>query len=147
MALPHADVRSDFHCVTRWSTFDNRWEGIPVREILKRVRPRPDATHVMVLGHVGETRYGYTTNLPLADLDRADNLFAFRRNGVDLEPDHGWPLRLDRAAPVRVEELQVGTRAHLHGSRQGRLLGAPRLPHVRRPVPRAAVLGVAADLC
>lgn len=94
MALPHAEVVSDFHCVTRWSTFDNRWEGIPVREVLARIRPRPEATHVMVLGHVGETRYGYTTNLPLADLDRAENLFAFRRNGVDLEPDHGWPLRL-----------------------------------------------------
>jgi DMSO/TMAO reductase YedYZ molybdopterin-dependent catalytic subunit len=94
MALPRTEVLSDFHCVTRWSTFDNRWEGIPVREILARVRPRPEASHVMVLGHAGETRYGYSTNLPLADLDRPDTVFAFRNNGRDLEPDHGWPLRL-----------------------------------------------------
>jgi DMSO/TMAO reductase YedYZ molybdopterin-dependent catalytic subunit len=93
-ALPRVEVVSDFHCVTRWSTFDNRWEGVPFREILSRVRPRPEASHVMVLGHVGETRYGYTTNLPLADLDRADVLLADRRNGQDLDPDHGWPLRL-----------------------------------------------------
>jgi DMSO/TMAO reductase YedYZ molybdopterin-dependent catalytic subunit len=94
MALPQIEVVADFHCVTRWSAFDNRWQGVPFRAILERVRPLPEASHVMVLGHVGETRYGYTTNLPLADLDRPEVLFAFRRNGVDLEPDHGWPLRL-----------------------------------------------------
>jgi DMSO/TMAO reductase YedYZ molybdopterin-dependent catalytic subunit len=94
MALPRTEVASDFHCVTRWSTFENRWEGVAFREILSRVRPRPEASHVMVLGHAGETRYGYSTNVPLADLDRPDVLFASRNNGRDLEPDHGWPLRL-----------------------------------------------------
>jgi DMSO/TMAO reductase YedYZ molybdopterin-dependent catalytic subunit len=36
----------------------------------------------------------YTTNLPLADLDRPENLLAFRHDGADLTPEHGWPLRL-----------------------------------------------------
>ena len=94
MALPQVEVVSDFHCVTRWSTFDNRWEGVAFCEILSRVRPRPEASHVMVLGHAGETRYGYSTNLPLADLDRPEVLLACRNDGRDLEPDHGWPLRL-----------------------------------------------------
>ena len=31
-ALPSREVVSDFHCVTRWSTFDNRWEGVAFRE-------------------------------------------------------------------------------------------------------------------
>ncbi|MGE0453183.1 MAG: sulfite oxidase-like oxidoreductase [Vicinamibacteria bacterium] len=92
--LPRTQVTSDFHCVTRWSSFDNRWEGVAFREILARVRPKPAATHVMVLAHAGETRYGYTTNLPLADLDRPDVLFAERRDGADLSPEHGGPLRL-----------------------------------------------------
>jgi len=94
MALPRVEGASDFHCVTRWSTFDNRWEGVPFREILSRVGPKPEATHVMVLGHAGQTRYGYSTNVPLADLLRPDVLFACRNNGEDLTPDHGWPLRL-----------------------------------------------------
>jgi DMSO/TMAO reductase YedYZ molybdopterin-dependent catalytic subunit len=93
-ALPRREVVSDFHCVTRWSTFDNRWEGVPFSEILRRVRPRPEARFVMLLGSVGETRYGYQTNLPLADLDRDDVLFADRRNGADIPLDHGFPLRL-----------------------------------------------------
>jgi DMSO/TMAO reductase YedYZ molybdopterin-dependent catalytic subunit len=32
-ALPEAEVPSDFHCVTRWSTFDNVWQGVPFREV------------------------------------------------------------------------------------------------------------------
>jgi DMSO/TMAO reductase YedYZ molybdopterin-dependent catalytic subunit len=92
--LPRLQVTSDFHCVTRWSRFDNRWEGVAFREILTRVRPKPEARYVMVLGHVGETRYGYQTNVPLADLDRPDVLFATHHDGAPLEPDHGYPLRL-----------------------------------------------------
>jgi DMSO/TMAO reductase YedYZ molybdopterin-dependent catalytic subunit len=94
MALPQIELLSDFHCVTRWSTFDNRWHGVPFREILSRVRPKPEATHVMVLGHVGDRRYGYGTNVPLADLDRPDVVFANRHNDAELTPEHGWPLRL-----------------------------------------------------
>jgi DMSO/TMAO reductase YedYZ molybdopterin-dependent catalytic subunit len=93
-ALPRTLVTADFHCVTRWSRFDNRWEGVAFREILHRVRPRTSATHVMILGHRGDVRYGYSTNLPLADVDRADVLLADRNEGEDLSPDHGWPLRL-----------------------------------------------------
>lgn len=92
--LPRAEVASDFHCVTRWSTFDNLWEGVLARELLARSRPRPEATHVMLLGSAQGRRYGYTANLPLADLDRPDVLFAFRRNGEDIPPEHGGPLRL-----------------------------------------------------
>lgn len=94
MALPQIELLSDFHCVTRWSTFDNRWQGVPFREILSRVRPKPEATHVMVLGHVGDRRYGYGSNVPLTDLDRPDVAFANRHNDADLTPEHGWPLRL-----------------------------------------------------
>ena len=93
-ALPRREVVSDFHCVTRWSTFDNRWEGVAIREILSRAVPRPAARYVMAVGHVGETRYGYSTNIPLADIDREDVLLAMRRNGEDLDPEHGGPLRL-----------------------------------------------------
>jgi len=36
----------------------------------------------------------FTTNLPLADLDRPENLLAWKHDGEDLSPEHGWPLRL-----------------------------------------------------
>jgi DMSO/TMAO reductase YedYZ molybdopterin-dependent catalytic subunit len=92
--LPRREVRSDFHCVTRWSTFDNVWEGVGFREVLERARPRAGARFVMVLGHRGENPHGYSTDVPLADLDREDVLFALRNRGTDLAPEHGGPLRL-----------------------------------------------------
>ena len=94
IALPRREVTTDFHCVTRWSTFDNRWEGVPIREILARAVPRPEVRYVMAVGHVGERRYGYSTNIPLADLDREDVLLAMRHDGKDLDREHGGPLRL-----------------------------------------------------
>ena len=37
-ALPKIQRDSDFHCVTRWSRFDNHWDGVAFRELLARVR-------------------------------------------------------------------------------------------------------------
>ena len=94
LALPRTEAVTDFHCVTKWSTFDNRWEGVAIREILSRAKPKPEARYVMAVGHVNEKRYGYSTNIPLPDLDRGDVLLAMRRNGEDIDADHGGPLRL-----------------------------------------------------
>src|SRR5436309_4932177 len=47
-SLPRVTVHADMHCVTRWSKLDNVWEGVPTRELLNHVTPKPTATHVMV---------------------------------------------------------------------------------------------------
>jgi DMSO/TMAO reductase YedYZ molybdopterin-dependent catalytic subunit len=88
-ALPRVQVFADMHCVTKWSKLGNTWEGVSTREVLAKVKPKPEATHVMVW-----CAYGFTTNLSLDDFLGEDCLFAWKHNGVDLEPDHGWPLRL-----------------------------------------------------
>jgi DMSO/TMAO reductase YedYZ molybdopterin-dependent catalytic subunit len=89
LALPRVRVQADMHCVTRWSKLDNLWEGVSTREILSRVQVLPNARFVMV-----HCEYGFSTNLPLADFLGDDCLFAWKHNGQDLEPDHGYPLRL-----------------------------------------------------
>jgi len=89
LALPRIEVTTDIHCVTHWSRFDNRWEGVPVKEILRLVNPRPEAAAVMA--HTAE---GYTTNVPLADLQDEDVLLAVRHDGEDLASEHGGPCRL-----------------------------------------------------
>ncbi len=88
-ALPRTSITRDVHCVTTWSRFDNTFEGVPFREVLKLVKLKPDASHVMV-----HAEFGFTTNLPLEDLDRDDVLFADTHDGKPLTPEHGWPLRL-----------------------------------------------------
>lgn len=87
--LPRAHTTSDFHCVTRWSRFDNQWDGVALREILSLSQPLSNANYVLV-----HAEQGYTANLPLADLDRADVLLATHHDGESLTPDHGYPLRL-----------------------------------------------------
>ena len=87
--LSHVQRVSDFHCVTRWSRFDNRWDGVLVREILARAKPLSDASHVLV-----HAEQGYTANVPLSDLDRDGVLLATHHDGEPLTPDHGYPVRL-----------------------------------------------------
>src|ERR1700676_1132765 len=46
--LPQMEETTDFHCVTRWSRFDNRWQGVAATEVLKLAKVKPAARHVMV---------------------------------------------------------------------------------------------------
>jgi DMSO/TMAO reductase YedYZ molybdopterin-dependent catalytic subunit len=89
VALPRVRVLGDMHCVTRWSKLENTWEGVSTREVMAKVKVLPQARFVMV-----HSEHGFTTNLPLDDFLGEDCLFAWKHNGHDLEPDHGWPLRL-----------------------------------------------------
>ncbi len=89
LALPQSTIRSDIHCVTHWSKFDNDWTGVRFTDLMQHVKPKPEAKHVMVHGFGG-----YTTNVPLAELMDDDVLFAHQHNGEPLAKEHGWPLRL-----------------------------------------------------
>ena len=88
-ALPKVKRHSDFHCVTRWSRFDNDWEGVAFREVLERVKLKAGARYVLV-----HAEQGFTANVPLADLDREEVLLATHHDGQPLSPEHGYPLRL-----------------------------------------------------
>ena len=88
-ALPQATMVADAHCVTGWSKLDNEWRGVSFRELMRRVRPKPEARHVMV-----HCYGGYTTNIPLDDLTHDGVLLAHTHNGDALAREHGGPLRL-----------------------------------------------------
>jgi len=87
--LPRFHSHSDFHCVTRWSRFDNDWDGVCFLEMMKLAQPNPEAKFVLV-----HAEQGYTANVPLVDLDRDDVLLATHHDGQPLSADHGYPLRL-----------------------------------------------------
>ena len=87
--LPMIEVTVDMHCVTRWSRFDVRWEGVPFSEVMKLVALKPEAKFAMALAE-----NGYTTNIPLPDLMRPTTLFALKENGEPLPAEHGYPVRL-----------------------------------------------------
>jgi DMSO/TMAO reductase YedYZ molybdopterin-dependent catalytic subunit len=87
--LPRITTTSDFHCVTRWSRFDNHWQGVGFQEIIKLAEPLTEAQYVLV-----QAEGGYTANVSLVDLDRDNVLLAMHHDGKPLEPEHGYPLRL-----------------------------------------------------
>ena len=89
LAFPRRETMCDMHCVTRWSRYDNLFEGVPVQALLQRAGVEAHAAYALV-----HAEQGFTTNLPLADLDRPENLLALRHNGEPLTPEHGGPVRL-----------------------------------------------------
>jgi DMSO/TMAO reductase YedYZ molybdopterin-dependent catalytic subunit len=89
MAQPQVTRVTDFHCVTTWSTFDNRWEGVLFRHLLDVVRPKPEVEHVLFRSYDG-----YSTNVPLSELSHDDVLIAHRWNGQPLTREHGGPARM-----------------------------------------------------
>lgn len=87
--LPHVEVQSDIHCVTRWSRLDNLWEGVAFRTIADLAGPTADARFV-----IARCLVPYTVNLPIEACLEDDVLFAHTHDGTPLLPQHGWPLRL-----------------------------------------------------
>ena len=89
LSLPRVEVRNDIHCVTRWSKFDNLWQGVAVKDVLREAGVRPEARYA-----IAHAEQGFTANLPLGELLKDDVLLALKHGGEDLTPEHGWPLRL-----------------------------------------------------
>ncbi|HSE08239.1 MAG TPA: sulfite oxidase-like oxidoreductase [Nocardioidaceae bacterium] len=87
MALPAESVRTDIHCVTRWSKLDTEWRGVSLDTLLEDVETAADYALVHSYG-------GYTTNLPLQDLLDGQAWVAFEYAGDELAPEHGGPARL-----------------------------------------------------
>jgi DMSO/TMAO reductase YedYZ molybdopterin-dependent catalytic subunit len=99
MDLPKTISTIDMHCVTTWSKFGMAFEGITLRELVNKVRLRPDVHYVKIFGYYNGDPFGYSANLPLKDLMGDDSLFVYRYKDVNQEqwseitPKHGYPLR------------------------------------------------------
>jgi DMSO/TMAO reductase YedYZ molybdopterin-dependent catalytic subunit len=86
-ALPREPVTVDLHCVTTWSKFDARWEGVAVDTLLQDVET---SSPFVLAGCDG----GYTTNVPLEDLTDGRAWVVDTYAGEPLAPEHGGPARL-----------------------------------------------------
>jgi DMSO/TMAO reductase YedYZ molybdopterin-dependent catalytic subunit len=90
-SLPRLTITTDIHCVTKWSKFGTRWEGVSVDTLLTEgakygVVP---AAYAMAVSDGG-----YTTNVPLVDLTEGKAMVAYTFEGAPLPPEHGGPARL-----------------------------------------------------
>lgn len=80
----------DIHCVTSWTRFGSRFVGLPLRELLMKANPSPEARFVSFEAYSDRDHH---TSLP-----------------VDLAMEHSWvvhsfddePLTAEHGGPVRV---------------------------------------------
>ena len=133
-ALPSEEITKDIHCVTKWSKLDTHWQGVSVETLLDGVETSAEFVVAFSDG-------GYTTNLPLEDLTRRQGVgrFRLRRRAARARARRAGAAA--GAAPVLLEEREVGARAAAARGRRAGLLGGLRLPQLRRSMARAAVRG------
>ncbi len=88
-ALPTVTITTDIHCVTRWSKFDTQWQGVQFKEFLKHIPAlKPSAKFVMF-----HCEQNYTANVPLEIMLEDEAMLAYKFDGEELSPEHGFPLR------------------------------------------------------
>lgn len=89
-ALPHEDITTDIHCVTKWSKFDTKWRGVSLDVIIEKAGvDLSRATHL-----IAHSEDGYTTNLPIEDVTSGKAWVVDQYDGEAIEPEHGGPVRL-----------------------------------------------------
>ncbi|MHA7966312.1 molybdopterin-dependent oxidoreductase [Paenibacillus sp. CAU 1782] len=81
---------SDFHCVTGWSVYNNTWEGIKLKELLKSAGVLSKAKTVKF--YSGDGVYSDTLTLEQADMD--DVMVAVMHDGQSIPSDLGGPVKL-----------------------------------------------------
>ena len=89
MALPRTVWQGDIHCVTTWSKFDTRWEGVTIDDLLADAGLAAPTPWLLAL-----SLDDYDTNVPVADLLSGRAMVATHYEGEPLAPEHGGPARL-----------------------------------------------------
>jgi DMSO/TMAO reductase YedYZ molybdopterin-dependent catalytic subunit len=89
MQQPRSVARTDIHCVTSWSRYDNEWEGISTLDLIDAVQPHGNAQFVVLHSYDG-----YTTNLTIEDFMTEGAMLVYAWNGAPLTASHGGPARL-----------------------------------------------------
>jgi len=89
--LPKETPTDYIHCVTKWSKFDTKWEGVSVDTLLDAAFKGGVHAGSFVVAFCDG---GYTTNLPADDVTGGKALVAYGYDGAPLPPEHGGPARL-----------------------------------------------------
>ena len=88
-ALSQTTIKTDIHCVTKWSKLDTKWQGVTFDDLLKAAGVADPAPYIMAY-----CDGGYTTNVPVQDLVDGKGMIATRYDDLPIPPAHGGPARL-----------------------------------------------------
>lgn len=92
LAMPQHVARLPIACVEGWSTGDQIWSGVRLRDLARLIgMARPAAVQVQSLQRGGSFA---ATTLRRNQIRAGDSLLALRVNGAALSLDHGYPARV-----------------------------------------------------
>ena len=93
LALPRIENHLTLECIS--NPLDGKfignaqWAGTALRPLIERAQPSADAAHAVF--HAAD---GFTTGHPIARVWNEENFLAYKMNGEDLPPNHGYPVRI-----------------------------------------------------
>ncbi len=130
--VQRVDQISDFHCVTTWSSLDNRWGGYRFTDVYEQIL-RPVCLPVETAQHIlFRCLDGYRTTMLLSDLLVDDVILADSLDGESLGSAHGTPLRLVAPKhygyknPKHIKCIEFRVEPPQHGTLLSRLIDHPR---------------------
>ncbi len=108
--MPSRSVVAYLECAGNWRSFFARvlgetasggpwgtggvgcatWTGVPLGDVMERAGVNADAVDVLL---VGADDVEFSRPMPVKKAQDPDTILAYQMNGVDLPPDHGFPLR------------------------------------------------------
>ncbi len=126
-SFPQVEQVSDFHCVEGWSVKDLKWGGFRFKEILNRIEPNRDATHVLFhsFGITGSSPKGqshYIESFPLSELldPGREILLTLTADNRPLPEENGGPLRLIAPYDLAYKSIKFVSRIEfIKGERPG----------------------------
>ncbi len=93
LALPSVEKALTLECISNpiGGTFigNAKWTGTPLAPLIERAQPTREAAHAIIYA-----ADGFSTGHPLPRLRNEENFLAYRMNGEDLPPNHGYPVRV-----------------------------------------------------
>jgi len=92
--LPYTSMVIRHVCVEGWAAIV-QWGGVRLRDLLAIAQPSPQAKYVYFY-----SADGYYESWDLDSVIHPQTLMAYQKNGQDLSPEYGAPLRL--ASPVKL---------------------------------------------
>lgn len=112
LQMPQHTSHLPIACVEGWSTDNQRWTGIRLRDLAALAGvPNPAYVYVESLQRTGA--FG-TAALARNQILDTDSLLALRVNGVDLSMDHGFPARVIVPASPGVHNTKWVSRMTFH---------------------------------
>ena len=94
MALPRQSQITRHNCIQGWTAI-GEWTGVPMRQILARCRPLPNARHVVFWSYSSDTTgKPFYETISLESALEEQTILAYEMNGSPLPRAHGAPLRL-----------------------------------------------------